>query len=344
MATTLPPVLVARQGWPWTEAVDPAIYASLPRLPKVSVLVPSYNQGVFLEECLRSLLAQQYPDLEILVADGGSTDQTRAVLVHYAQNLTWAVSERDRGTWDADNKALARATGEYVIVVNSDDYLLRNGLYHLLKAVLDSPHQAWATGRVRAVNEVGETKAVFRPGPLPGAQAGRTFLHECWIYHPSTLVRRDLMAHFAETDLMDWEMWIRLERQGYLPAVTDCTVAALRFHTGAKSFDSAQIYRSQLRLLEQIAFEYADGLEAERTRTHRRMAEAEMVSLAEKGSRLPALAHWLGYGLKNPALLADRPYLGLGKRLITGQLGDLYKPMAFLDQPYTPNPDDEPCG
>lgn len=343
MAPTLPPPLAKRQGWPWTEAVDSAIYANLPLLPRVSVLVPSYNQGIFLEECLRSILAQQYSDLEIFVADGGSNDETGAVLTHYASHLTWAVSERDRGTWDADNKALERATGEYVLVVNSDDYLLRNGLYHLLKAVLESPQQAWSTGRVRAVNQTGETKAIFRPGPLPGAQPGRTFLHECWIYHPSTLVRRNLMGRFAETDLMDWEMWIRLEREGYLPAVTDCAVAALRFHSGAKSFDSPKIYRSQLRLLDQIASAYPDRLTTERNRTRRRIEEAEMVAVAENGSVLPAMVRWVGYALRKPGLLTERPYLGLGKRLLTRQLGDLYKPMAFLDQPYTPSPDDEPC-
>ena len=126
-----------RTGWPWIEAVDASIYESLPIMPTVTVLVPSYNQAVFLEECLRSILNQNYPNLEVLLADGGSQDHSIKIIDHYRPYLTWAVSEPDRGTWDADNKALARATGEYIIVVNSDDLLLKNGLFYLLDTLLN---------------------------------------------------------------------------------------------------------------------------------------------------------------------------------------------------------------
>ena len=191
--------------------------------------------------------------------------------------------------------------------------------------------------------QIGETKAVFTPKPPAGASVGRTFLKECWIYHPSTLVRRELLQRFAETDLMDWELWIRLERERYFPAITPCVVAGLRFHADAKSFDSAHIYAGQLRLLRMLAPLYQDKLRKEKATASRRMAEAGMVALAEKGARRAAMLKWAGYGLRHLTLLVNRPYVGLGRRLISGKLDDLYKPMAFLEQPSQPIPEDVSC-
>jgi glycosyltransferase involved in cell wall biosynthesis len=307
------------------------------------VLVPSYNQGQFLEECLRSLLGQNYPKLEILVADGGSQDQSKAIIDYYSPQLAWAISEKDKGTWDADNKALAQATGDYVLVVNSDDLLLKNGLYNLLKTLLASQEQHWATGRVRAINAAGETKAVFTPAPPAGAKPGLTFLELCWIFHPATLVRRSLIGQFMETDVMDWEVWIRLERDGLLPAICPCEVAGLRFHSDSKSYNSVAIYASNLALMDKIAHHYPDRLVADKRRWAQKEAEAEMVQLAEEGKKIAALTKWAGFGLQNIHLLGNRPYVGLGKRLLTGHLQDMYRPMAFLDQPYHPQPEDPAC-
>lgn len=97
-------------------------------LPRISILVPNYNGGATLERCLRSVLDQQYPDLELLVADGGSTDGSRAILQRYADRLTWWCSEPDRGQSHAINKAYARATGSVVNWLCSDDELLPGAL------------------------------------------------------------------------------------------------------------------------------------------------------------------------------------------------------------------------
>ena len=331
------------QGWPWTEAVDTHAYDPARHWPTISILVPSYNQGQFLEECLRSILAQQYPNLEILLADGGSTDTSLQVIANYAEHLAWHRIGPDKGTWDADNLALAQAKGEFVLVLNSDDYLLPKALLHLVNGLEAGAGKDWVTGKVWAVDTTGATKATFNPKPWPGGSHGRSFLHQCWIYHPGTLVRRSLIGQFADTDLMDWELWIRLERQGLTPAVVPCPVAALRFHASSKSYDTARIYRSQIKLLSTLAHHYPDGLAAELAAARRRLAEAEMCQAAEANAKGKALALWVAWGLRHPALLCDRPYLGLGRRLATGNLQDLYKPLAFLDQPYHPGPEDSLC-
>ena len=90
-------------------------------LPKISIVIPSYNQGQFLEETILSVVDQQYPDLELFVVDGGSNDTSVDVIKKYEQHLTWWVSEKDKGQSDAINKGFARATGEIVSWLCSDD-------------------------------------------------------------------------------------------------------------------------------------------------------------------------------------------------------------------------------
>jgi glycosyltransferase involved in cell wall biosynthesis len=90
-------------------------------LPKISIVVPSYNQGEYLEATLSSIINQQYPNLELFVADGGSTDKSVEIIKKYEQHITWWVSEKDKGQSDAINKGLQRAKGDIISWLCSDD-------------------------------------------------------------------------------------------------------------------------------------------------------------------------------------------------------------------------------
>jgi len=112
----LPPPPNDRVGWPWTEATPPA-GETLPDgrpWPKISIVTPSYNQGQFIEETIRSVLLQGYPNLEYLIIDGGSTDGSVEIIRKYEPWLAYWVSERDGGQSEAINKGFRRATGEIV--------------------------------------------------------------------------------------------------------------------------------------------------------------------------------------------------------------------------------------
>ena len=117
----LPAPPSGRTGWPWTDGARPAPAPEVRALPKITVVTPSYNQGRFVEATLRSVLLQGYPNLEYLVLDGGSTDGSREIIERYAPWLAGWASERDRGQSDAINRGFARATGDIVAWLNSDD-------------------------------------------------------------------------------------------------------------------------------------------------------------------------------------------------------------------------------
>jgi glycosyltransferase involved in cell wall biosynthesis len=121
----LPPPPAGRAGWPWTEETSPDRYATPPASgpwPKLSIVCPSFRQGRFIEETIRSVLLQNYPALEFIVIDGGSDDETVSVLKKYSPWLAHWESEPDRGQSHALNKGFSRATGEFFGWINSDDY------------------------------------------------------------------------------------------------------------------------------------------------------------------------------------------------------------------------------
>lgn len=121
-----------RRGWPWTESTPEVTHdENILRWPKISIITPSYNQGEFIEETIRSVLLQGYPNLEYIVIDGGSTDNTVQILQKYEPFLKY-ISEPDKGQADAINKGLRMATGEIVAWINSDDYYFPGVFYKIV--------------------------------------------------------------------------------------------------------------------------------------------------------------------------------------------------------------------
>jgi glycosyltransferase involved in cell wall biosynthesis len=120
----LPEPPPGRTGWPWTEASPPfpGQTPSGSAWPKISVVTPSLNQGEFIEETIRSVLLQGYPDIEYIIIDGGSTDKSAEIIEKYSPWLHYWVSEPDTGQSNALNKGFKQATGELYAYINSDDF------------------------------------------------------------------------------------------------------------------------------------------------------------------------------------------------------------------------------
>lgn len=118
-----------KTGWPWTEESSPAIYADNTTWPKLTIVTPSFNQGQFLEQTIRSVLLQNYPNLEYIIIDGGSTDNSKDIIEKYSPWISYRQSEKDNGQSHAINLGFSLASGNYMAWVNSDDYYLKDVFY-----------------------------------------------------------------------------------------------------------------------------------------------------------------------------------------------------------------------
>jgi len=118
----LPPPNPNTKSWCANTQTSPDTYTEAQVYPKISVIMPSYNQGAFIEETIRSILLQNYPALELIIMDGGSTDETVDILKKYDKWIHTWVSEKDAGQSDAMNKGWRKATGDVIAFINSDDY------------------------------------------------------------------------------------------------------------------------------------------------------------------------------------------------------------------------------
>jgi glycosyltransferase involved in cell wall biosynthesis len=221
--------------------------------PKLTIITPSYNQAAFLERTLRSVLDQNYENLEYFVVDGGSDDGSVEIINRYADRLTWWVSEPDSGQTAALNKGLRRATGEIVAYINSDDYYLPGAFEAAVEALAGSGAR-WTAGAARFVDDRDNVTEVWR-ARLPTVPRYRWVLDPVGWPQAASFWRRDLFDEFGlfREDLhyvFDTEFGLRLALADVLPAIVDRELAVRVVHPAAKSWDRRPFDREELRLLE----------------------------------------------------------------------------------------------
>jgi glycosyltransferase involved in cell wall biosynthesis len=221
--------------------------------PKLTIITPSFNQGRFIEQTIRSVLDQGYDNLEYLIVDGGSTDETLEVLRRYEDRLAWWVSEPDRGQTDALNKGLRRATGEIVAYINSDDHYLPGAFAHAVER-LDRTGASWAAGSCRFVDVHTGEEHMWHP-TLPTKGRHSWVLGPWGVPQAATFWRRELFerhGHFREDMhyVFDTEFGLRLALAGELPALVDQALAVRVVHDEAKSWDLEPFRREQHRFAE----------------------------------------------------------------------------------------------
>ena len=220
-------------------------------LPKISVITPSYNQAQYLETTIRSVLDQAYPNLEYIVVDGGSSDNSVEIIKRYEKYLAWWISEKDRGQSHAINKGFARSTGDLMCWLNSDDAFETGTLDYVASHFGADPSVDAICGGVRFVDEAGATLV-----EVPARYDSRRQLIEFWrgyhIHQPSVFWRRKVYDMLGGVDeqlylTMDYEYWLQLSNRFRLVAV-DRVLSRATTHPAQKTADNFIGYRrAQLR-------------------------------------------------------------------------------------------------
>jgi glycosyltransferase involved in cell wall biosynthesis len=161
MTRYFPTSAASKVGWPWSEdALADASSGLETRWPRITVVTPSYNQGRFIEETIRSVLLQGYPNLEYIIIDGGSTDESVEIIRKYAPWLTYWVSERDHGQSDAINKGWQRATGDILAWLNADDLYLPDTFFQVASAWRSNPEAGLFHGLCEEFDNSGVQRVI----------------------------------------------------------------------------------------------------------------------------------------------------------------------------------------
>ena len=236
---TLPPPPADRHGWPWsaTRRAESAEVAKA-ELPRITIVTPSYGQAQFLEQTLRSVLLQGYPNLEYLVFDGGSRDGSLEILERYSEHLTYWQSEPDRGQAHAINMGLGRASGEILGWLNSDDLLLPGALHRVAGLFREQPKAAAWVGACYRVDASGRLLSVVRARGL-AAESIADWSGKGFFYQPSCFFSAAAWSTTGPLDqelryAFDLDLWIRLAEVGPFAATEDVLSAAV-IHDDAKT-------------------------------------------------------------------------------------------------------------
>jgi glycosyltransferase involved in cell wall biosynthesis len=264
----LPAPPSGKTGWPWLEESKrlPSQTSEGHPWPRISVVTPSFNQGSFIEETIRSVLLQGYPDLEYFVMDGGSTDGSVEVIKKYSPWLTYWVSEQDNGQSDAINRGLNMASGKFAAWINSDDLLSKNALLEHASRIgfaLDTVY----VGNCIYINETATVISVHK-GTVQSLE-DLVRLRTVWyaggqIVQPEVMFPRELYLTVGGLDCnnhftMDFDLWGKFFLVGAKFQYTDIGFAMFRLQPNQKTQDGLTIVRSQVESAKKLVSR-AEGL------------------------------------------------------------------------------------
>ena len=253
----LPPPPAGKTGWPWTvESAQPRPMPDGQPWPRITIVTPSYNQGQFIEETIRSVLLQGYSNLEYLVIDGGSTDDSVEVIRRYAPWLSFWCSERDDGQSDGINKGLARSTGEILGWLNSDDIYQPETFRQVGELFQKHPSKDVISGKCRLA--YGDSRdRLLGASPLQRLEdflkIATNWCKEEVLSQPATFFRRSafdktrglrLNLHYT----MDVGLWMDMAAAGCGFLSVDRHWADWRMHPAQKTASGTEAYGELARV------------------------------------------------------------------------------------------------
>lgn len=301
-ATALPAPPAGRKGWPWIAADQdfPERMADGRPWPKISIVTPNFNYGRFLEKTIRSVLLQGYPNLEYIVMDGGSSDNSLEIIRRYEPWITTWKSEKDQGQADSINQGLALASGDLLAWLNSDDYYLPGAL----KAVATAYSHADAgigalVGMAHKVDAKGEV--VYTPKvPELTFEAFLDWMNYSHFMQPSCFFTRQAWADAGPLNAslsycFDVDLWLKVARK-YSFARLEAYLSHALVHDNAKTIADKERMRVETCLLimqyggEDIARRELLGMADELAEANRKLGLVEHIPFVSRIK--PVIKKW----------------------------------------------------
>lgn len=281
--------------------------------PKISIVTPSFNQGRFLEETISSVLKQNYPNLEYIIIDGGSTDETVDVIRRYESKINYWVSEKDRGQVHAINKGLEKCTGEIFGFINSDDLYLPGTFFAVADYFARHHRVEWVCGDTIMFGEDNATELIRAVVPKSAAHC------LSWAY------KAPQPGHFWKLDLLkdgfdeawpydfDHDLYVRLLLAGHRCEHIPLPFAAYRLHAVSKTVAEGH---HQIAEFERSAEVYENHLKGADRRWCRATRFLRLSYAASESGRKKEGARWLLRALSTyPESLVSGAFWGCLRKL-----------------------------
>ena len=220
-------------------------------VPRISIVTPSFNQGVFLEECIKSVITQGYVDFEYIIIDGGSTDNSLEIIKKYEKHIATWISAPDNGQAGAINKGFKMATGEIVGWLNSDDFYLPGALNEVAKAYSANPKASFYYGNGYRVDRDGKMINEFYENGTVRFLLDSFIMGLNYILQPVSFINRGCLETIGFLDEklhygMDSDLWIRLAKQADPEPILACLAASREYgetKTSQGSFERVEELR-----------------------------------------------------------------------------------------------------
>jgi len=226
-------------------------------LPRISIVTPSFNQAAYLEKCIKSVLAQNYPNLEYIVMDGGSTDGSVEIIRRYESNITYWQSQPDGGQAAAIGEGFQRSTGRLLSWINSDDFLCKGALFRVAEAYQEHPSSGLFFGNSFWVDHVGNLKYPLIPSSMS---------YEDWIYQTysvfqgSVFFSHDTYLKVGGINInllyaMEYDLFFKIAKifpTTYIPHFLACFRDQPKSKTNNISFTGEQEFRKVVLEIENL--------------------------------------------------------------------------------------------
>ena len=322
----LPAPPEGKTGWPWTEQTEvlPDKMPDGSDWSRISVVTPNYNYGHFIEETIRSVLLQGYPNLEYIIIDGGSTDNSIEIIKRYETWLAYWISEKDQGQSNAINKGLEKCTGEIFNWINSDDFLEIGVLQNISTEFKNFDVLA---GKVKDFREINKPEQIHIHHNL---SAINLIQSKCPYHQPGIWLRteaiRKIYVFREELHLsFDWELTIRYLTHFPNVTYTKSVLVNFRLHSKSKTnIDYSEILKERTISLANILcdgqYKKLDKYIEDYLKTQLWYSDLKKITTSLELSKQKKILQIIQYACEEPNIRISRFTLGAIRRLLISDI------------------------